>query len=234
MSLVQSLSHASAFDEAKWLTGEIMMFGPTQLSSKRRREDVEEPESEQRITKRLARMRIGQEQEAQRQEASHHHLPQLHLQPSVSSAEPTTNGSSTDDHMYLDDTKDKVYIYDLESEIAQIEAAEPKGIFLADIERKISAIPPQLLHSQTNTADTQLVLYQVPSSISVPEEQDHVRKAIIAARARARDEQARQSREREKEEAMRYHDGVALGDGLLSGRIEEEQEEDDPDAMDLA
>jgi hypothetical protein len=136
--------------------------------------------------------------------------------------------------MYLDDTKDKVYIYDLESEIAQIEAAEPKGIFLADIERKISAIPPQLLHSQTNTADTQLVLYQVPSSISVPEEQDHVRKAIIAARARARDEQARQSREREKEEAMRYHDGVALGDGLLSGRIEEEQEEDDPDAMDLA
>jgi len=213
-----------------------MFGGPTQLSSKRRRaeEEEEEPETEQRITKRLARMRIGQEQEALRREALDHSLPRLHLQPSVSSAEPTTNGSSTDDHMYLDDTKDKVYIYDLESEIAQIEAAEPKGIFLADIDRKISAIPQQLLQSQTNTANTQLVLYQVPSSISVPEEQDHVRKAIIAARARAREEQARQAREREKDEAMRYHDGVAMVDGLVPDRIGEEQEEDDPDAMDLA
>jgi hypothetical protein len=213
------------------------MFGPTPLSTKRRRtEEEEEPETEQRITKRLARMRIGQEQEALRREALDPCLPRLHLQPSVSSTEPTTNGSSItiDDHMYLDDTKDKVYIYDLESEIAQIEAAEPKGIFLADIDRKISAIPQQLLQSPTNTSNTQLVLYQVPSSISVPEEQDHVRKAIIAARARAREEQARQTIEREKEEQMRYLDETALVDRIIPDGIGDEQEEDDPDAMDLA
>ena len=92
----------------------------------------------------------------------------------------------------------------------------------------------QLLQNRTNSANTQLVLYQVPSSISVPEEQDHVRKAIIAARARARQEQVRQAREKEKEEAMHFHNGIPLGDGLIPDRIGEEQEENDPDAMDLA
>jgi hypothetical protein len=214
------------------MTGEMMMFGPTQLSSKRRAE--EEPETEQRITKRLARMRIGQEHEALRRESLEQCLPRPHLQPIVSPALPTANGTSTHDHMYLDDTKDKVYIHDLESEIAQIEAAEPKGIFLAEIDRKISAIPQQLLQNRTNSANTQLVLYQVPSSISVPVEQDHVRKAIIAARARAREEQARQAREKEKEEAIHFQNGIPLGDGFIPDRIGEEQEEDDPDAMDLA
>ena len=134
--------------------------------------------------------------------------------------------------MYLDDTRDKVYIHDLESEIAQIEAEEPRGIFLPDIERKISAIPQQLLQSRNDNANTQMVLYQVPSSISVPEEQDHVRKAIIAARARARELQARKAEESEKiiEKHVHYQDHV---NGLVPDGIQEEQEEDDPDAMEL-
>ena len=98
--------------------------------------------------------------------------------------------------MYVDDTKDRVYIYDLESEIAQIEAEEPKAIFLPDIEKKISAIPEHLLQSNNNnssSSNTQMVLYHIPTSISVPEEQDHVRKAILAARARARQKQDRKA-----------------------------------------
>lgn len=212
------------------MTREIM-FGAAHHSSKRRAE--EQPETEQRITKRLARMRIGHEQDALRGEALGHHLVRPRPQPSVSSAGPTPNGSSTDDHMYLDDTKDKVYIHDLESEIAQIEAEEPRGIFLPDIDRKISAIPQQLLQIQADTANTQMVLYQVPSSISVPEEQDHVRKAIIAARARAREEQARKATENEKKEAVRFHNKKQLVDGFVPDRIGEGQAEDDPDAMDL-
>ncbi len=94
--------------------------------------------------------------------------------------------------MPVDETKDRIVIHDLEAEIAEIEAAEPKTMFLPDIDKKVSAIPQRLLQDQSgNTNNTQMVLYEVPSSISVPKEKDAVRKAIIAARARAREEQAR-------------------------------------------
>jgi hypothetical protein len=210
------------------MTGE--MFGATRHSSKRRAE--EEPEGDHPITKRLARMRIGQEkQEALREGALPYYQDRPHLQPSFTSPVHPPNGSSPDDLMFVDDTKDKVYIRDLESEIAQIEAEEPRGIFLPDIDRKISAIPQQLLQNQVNNANTQMVLYQVPSSISVPEEQDHVRKAIIATRARARKEQARKAEAHKKDE-----EHVPLGNvvnGFVPAGIGEEQVEDDHDAMDL-
>jgi hypothetical protein len=40
------------------------------------------------------------------------------------------------------------------------------------------------------TRDNQLVLYNVPTSLTVPEAQDSVRKAILEARGRIRDRQA--------------------------------------------
>ena len=128
--------------------------------------------------------------------------------------------------MLLEDTKDKVYIHDLESEIAQIEAEEPKGLFLPDIDKKISAIPQRLLQNQSSSGNTQMVLYKVPSSISIPEEQDHVRKAIIASRARAREKQAREAK-KDSEKVVQSENHV---NGILPDRMEEEY---DPDAMDL-
>lgn len=216
------------------------MFGPPTTTphhhhhaSKRRAED-DEPEGDHPITKRLARMRIGREAQERppgRRGAPHHDQEQPHLQPTtVSSPVPSPNGYVSDDWMPLDDTKDKVYIHDLESEIAQIEAEDRTGIFLPDIDRKISAIPQQLLQSRSNNANTQLVLYQVPSSISVPEEQDHVRKAIIATRARAR-ARAREEQVRKAEIDKRKSENHIKS--LVPGRIGEEQEDDDPDAMDL-
>ena len=95
--------------------------------------------------------------------------------------------------MPVDETKDRIFIHDLAAEIAEIEAAEPKTLFLPDIDRKVSAIPQRLLQDQSgNTNSTQMVLYDVPSSLSVPKEADAVRKAIIAARARVREKQARE------------------------------------------
>lgn len=128
--------------------------------------------------------------------------------------------------MLLEDTKDILYIHDLESEIAQIEAEEPQGMFLPDIDKKISAIPQRLLQNQSNSGNTQMVLYRVPSSISIPEEQDHVRKAIIASRARARERQAEEGR-KGTEKVVQSEDHV---EGILPDRVEEEY---DPDAMDL-
>ncbi len=116
------------------------------------------------------------------------------------------------------------------SRLGAVTAEEPKGIFLPDIDKKISAIPQQLLQNQTNNANTQMVLYQVPSSISVPEEQDHVRKAIIATRARAREQQARDAGGNKNEGYVTYENRV---NGLVPGEVGQKMEEDDPDAMEL-
>ena len=150
------------------------------------------------------------------------------------------------DYMHLDETPTKVYVEDLNSEIAQIEAEEEasaeKTIFPADIDKKISAIPHKLLQNKTellsgagtpggSVTDTQLVLYQVPSSISAPDEQqDHVRKAILASR-----ERAQQHHLNVEHPSPEPPDGAAVL-ARDSGNAEMDvvdEEMDDVDAMDL-
>lgn len=106
--------------------------------------------------------------------------------------------------MQLDDSKYKVYIYNLEDELTSSESEAENGadnngklIFLPDIEKHLKqnrlAIPNQLLNSSSQPSpdpdylNKQLVLYSIPASITVPEEQDSVRKAILEARARMRE-----------------------------------------------
>lgn len=101
------------------------------------------------------------------------------------------------DLMPVDETPSKVYIHDLAAEIAQIEAEEPKDMFLLDIDKKVSALPTNLLQNTSPNPNTQLVLYREPSSISIPQEEDAVRKAVIEARRRVRE---RQKAERQYEE----------------------------------
>ena len=92
--------------------------------------------------------------------------------------------------MQMDDTKDKVYIYNLDDELKAVDEDEEKLVFLPDIERKLNRIPKSLLRGHTQPlGNSEVVLYQVPSSLSVPEEHDNVRKAIIESRARAREKQ---------------------------------------------
>jgi hypothetical protein len=132
------------------------------------------------------------------------------------------------DYMPVDETKDRIFIHDLDAEIAEIEAAEPKTMFLPDIDKKVSAIPRKLLQDQkANTNNTQMVLYEVPSSISVPKEADAVRKAIIAARARAREKQAR---ELEKEDIAF---AISDTDTDRPSDLRETHTMYDPDAMEI-
>ena len=138
--------------------------------------------------------------------------------------------------MHLDSTKDKIYIHDLDAELADIDAsaAQPPLIFIPDIERHLNQLPELLLRGgggggadaayQRQPSGGELVLYGVPSSLSVPAERDSVRRAILEARARAREKQGREqmsetepagtSREADRNDAYE-HDG------------------DDDDAMDL-
>jgi hypothetical protein len=127
--------------------------------------------------------------------------------------------SPADDCMQVEDTPHRVYIHDLSAELSDIESDEENPIFLPDIEKHISKIPMHILAGPElkPTKDNQLVLYNVPSSLTVPEEQDRVRRAIVEARARIREKQASPVQE--------IHD--------VSGARTPAYLDHDPDAMDI-
>ena len=95
------------------------------------------------------------------------------------------------DSMQVDENRDKVYIYDLDKELEELDPDDENVVFLPDIERKMSKIPASILKTTIDPANQELVVYNVPSSLSVPQEQDNVRKAIVEARIRAREAQLR-------------------------------------------
>ncbi|KNG46533.1 hypothetical protein DDE82_001376 [Stemphylium lycopersici] len=93
--------------------------------------------------------------------------------------------------MEVEDTPHRVYISDLSAELSDIESDEENPIFLSDIEKHLSKIPRHVLvgPEPTPTENNQVILYNVPTSLTVPEAQDNVRKAIVEARQRIRDKQ---------------------------------------------
>ena len=145
---------------------------------------------------------------------------------------PHSNGNDT---MQLDDTKYKVYIHNLDEELADIASEEEQLVFLPDIDKKLNKIPKSVLTGHVDhVKNRQMVLYSVPTSLSVPREQDNVRKAIIESRARARDKQA--------EEANSTHMGNGLtpevahgswGYGDMNQIGDAQFAADDQDAMDI-
>jgi len=152
-----------------------------------------------------------------------------------------------DDTMQLDDTKHKVYIYDLDAELSDSESSDDgRLVFLPDIRKHLreTRIPPRVLaNSEGELAgmNNQLVLYNVPSSLTVPEEQDSVRKAIIESRARARAKQE-QKRNEETQRAqiinpaangIDVHNGYTVMPKSATVPALQETVDDDPDAMDL-
>jgi hypothetical protein len=97
--------------------------------------------------------------------------------------------------MLLDDTKHTTYIYNLEQELAETES--PGLVFLPFAE-KVLSVPHSVL-SDSKSSGQELVLYTEPCSLTVPQDKDSVRKAIIESRARAREgnkgSESRDSRE---------------------------------------
>lgn len=120
---------------------------------------------------------------------------------SANQQEGAVASASVDETMQVDDTKYKVYIYNIDDELSsdsEPEDGNGKLVFLPDIEQHLRAhrIPPHVLvDPRAEAAGKELVLYSIPRSISVPEGNDSVRKAIIEARARVRErQQAAQAR----------------------------------------
>ena len=109
---------------------------------------------------------------------------------------PPVQSYSPSDSMLVDDTRDRVYIHNLDAEIREADEEEGRLVFLPDIEKKLGKIPQNVLSDVHPSAQhKQMVLYSVPESLSVPKEKDSVRKAIIESRERAREEQARKAQD---------------------------------------
>lgn len=112
--------------------------------------------------------------------------------------------AANDDMMPVDDTANRIWVNDLNAEIAEIEAAEAQErLLLSEAGKEYSKIPEHLLRKNPNAftdsaaANMQVILYRDPISISVPEEEDAVRKTITEARQRMRE---RQAEERERKD----------------------------------
>lgn len=102
-----------------------------------------------------------------------------------------------DEWMEIEDSPHRVYIHDLDAELDEVASQasnEDAPIFLPDIDKHLSKLPKYTLFDQATRNEAlnqQLILYSVPQSLSIPEEKDSVRKAIIEARQRARERQER-------------------------------------------
>lgn len=107
-----------------------------------------------------------------------------------------------EDFMPIDETADRIWVHDLDAEIAEIEADEAREreriqLSLSEAGSQYAKIPDHLL-KLNNQADPpasnmQMVLYRDPISLSVPEENDAVRKTVAEARRRMRENQLGQS-----------------------------------------
>lgn len=119
---------------------------------------------------------------------------QLPIKKVLTPTSPDLLPRSEDYYMQLDNTKYKVYIHNIDDELSDSETSssddDGKLVFLPDIEKRIRdfRIPRSILAAPADNKcnNQQLVLYNIPSSLSVPEEKDSVRKAIIETRARAK------------------------------------------------
>ncbi|KAK4132516.1 hypothetical protein BT67DRAFT_406502, partial [Trichocladium antarcticum] len=185
---------------------------PPPLSQPLRKRKAEAaPENNERLSKRLSLLNLGMPlhpihsiQSAPQKlyvpvenstttppsQDKHHHHHHHHNPPT-----PPDDGA-----MQLDDSKHKVYIHSLDDELSSSSSDtdtddESRLVFLPDIEKHLARnrLPLHVLTAPApgrpdaaELAGKELVLYRVPSSISVPEEQDSVRKAILEARERAR------------------------------------------------
>lgn len=146
-----------------------------------------------------------------------------------------SNGAAADDEpMQLDDTAHKVYIYSIDDELSSSESEPDDGrlVFLPDIEKHLrqNRIPPGILpNSEGELAGMQMVLYSEPKALSVPEEKDGVRRAVVEARRRLRERQNAGETAQATEPGKPNTNDVPMN----SNQRQEEDNDADDEAMDM-
>lgn len=143
--------------------------------------------------------------------------------------------------MHVEDTKNRVFIRDLDEELADVASDKQRLVFLPDIEKKFIKIPQSVLTGEREATPmgSELVLYSVPASLSVPEEQDSVRRAILETRARARESGHAQARMQERHARLDGHTEMNVDDRTLRPGQQQQTDNstglnwDGDDAMDV-
>lgn len=184
---------------------------PSQTSVKQKRPAPDDLDQEQRITKRLHLLDLADSNNLLWLPANGVEAPTntsafpVATAPSALSSTPSIPVQAHD-FMEVEDTAHKVWIHDLDAELASLgdgaDGLNADGVvFIPDIEKKLNKIPRHVLTGRRDEDEIdvrllegagQLILYNVPASLTVPEELDGVRKAIIESRARAREKSIRQ------------------------------------------
>ncbi|KND91381.1 hypothetical protein TOPH_04058 [Tolypocladium ophioglossoides CBS 100239] len=160
--------------------------------------------------------------------------------PTSLSQPPTLPHPPRDDsmQMQLDDSRHKVYIYNIDDELSSdSEGEDGKLIFLPDIDKHLreNRIPPHILaNGDGELAGMQMVLYSDPKSLTVPESRDSVRKAVIEARHRVRERQ-RQERDGTAPQDNAPQDNAPQDTTSINKMSQTQAMElqDDGDAMDM-
>jgi len=166
------------------------------------------------------------------------------------------------DYMQVEDTAHRVYIHNLDAELDSSTDDDDdhnnRVVFISDVERQLSRVPQHVLtgksaggplaalsesHIDAGSQAGELVLYGVPSSLSVPVEQDSVRQAIVESRARARERSNTMVRDAignatgrgqlERAAGGGTETGTRTGTDRLAIGMQIVEEEDEEDAMDL-
>ncbi|POS84961.1 hypothetical protein EPUL_002960, partial [Erysiphe pulchra] len=179
------------------MTDVLTSNSPSLLFRKRKAENYENNE---RLSKRLSLLNL---------ERSGHKLisppqpPISHNQNQNSHV--VTLPSTNSDLMQIEDTKNKVFIHDLEAEILEVQSEEAKLIIHPEIEKHLRDIrftPQFIAPTSTSHEDKQLILYNEPGSITIPEELDSVKRIIVETRCRIREKQDLKNKEMQSEQSM--------------------------------
>ncbi|KAI5780710.1 hypothetical protein DFH27DRAFT_529523 [Peziza echinospora] len=109
------------------------------------------------------------------------------------------------------DVDNVVYISDLETDSSDSDS-EGKLHFLPEFQKKLSQIPYNIANSSTSrptqpSTSMDLILYKVPTSISLPSDKGNVRRAIIEAREKARRKQIEEKEAEERQAEMARNPG---------------------------
>ncbi|KAL4889144.1 hypothetical protein BDV59DRAFT_205564 [Aspergillus ambiguus] len=149
-----------------------------------------------------------------------------HCPGETGSLEPVDRGNTAPNGaMMLDDTKHTIYIHDLDREIEEIDKADSAFTIIPGLGENLSTIP-RLLVPETGPKGNELVLYREPASLTVPEEEDSVRRALIETR-----ERARQGTKRDKPGAVVDTSWTSSGDAVDLNHSGQEEDRMDLDTV---
>lgn len=159
-------------------------------------------------------------------------IPPQGLQPN-SAQQRAQSHKDQSDFMEVEDTKDRIFVRDLDEELADGVNDEEQVVFIPEIDRRLNNLPKRLLagDGSSDATGNELVLYNVPSSLSVSPDQDSVKKAIMESRARAQKQTDNPLHVASSRETM-LHDNTGESTALEQN-VSKEKHNYDEDAMEI-